>query len=408
MSMQQPAPAEFRSEERSPIVSTGPSAGRDGCRPAVLRLQLTAFRNHQGTRLESEAVPVVLSGANGAGKTNVLEALSFLAPGRGLRRARLSEIDHAGAGRAWAVSADIATGDGVVRLGTGRDGAGDGASDQLTERRLLRVDGAPARNQQVFADHLAIVWLSPEHDRLFADGASGRRRFLDRLVAAYDPDHIGRVAAYEHALRERSRLLQDGRGDAAWLDALEQRMAAGGIAIVDARAHLIARLSAALERGVGPFLAPRLAVEGILEDWLTAEPALVAEDRFRDSLVSSRQQDAVQGGAQVGPHRSDLTARHPDTGAAARQCSTGEQKAMVIAIVLGHARLIAADRGAPPLLLLDEVAAHLDAGRRAALFDTILALKAQAWMTGADRALFSALDGRAQFHTVRDGQVTTA
>lgn len=408
MTMQQPAPAEFSRDDRATVPTTGSSTGRAVCRPAVVRLQLTAFRNHPATRLELEPVPVVLTGPNGAGKTNVLEALSFLAPGRGLRRARLSEVDTAAASRAWAVSADIATPGGIVRLGTGRDGAADAGADQATERRLLRVDGAPARSQQVFADHLAIVWLAPEHDRLFADGASARRRFLDRLVAAYDPDHIGRVAAYEHALRERSRLLQDGRGDPAWLDALEQRLAAGGIAIVDARAHLIARLSAALERGVSPFLAPELAVEGTLEDWLTAEPALVAEERFRDGLAAARRQDAQAGGARVGPHRSDLLARHPDTGAAARQCSTGEQKAMVIALVLGHARLIAADRGAPPLLLLDEVAAHLDAGRRAALFDTILDLKTQAWMTGADRALFSALDGRAQFHAVRDGRVTPA
>lgn len=378
------------------------------CRPAVVRLELTAFRNHSATRLEPGARPVVLSGPNGAGKTNVLEALSFLAPGRGLRRARLSEVDLRTGAAAWTVSVELITGEGRIRVGTGRDGAIQDNEETASERRILRVDGAPARNQQVLAEHLAVVWLTPEHDRLFADGASVRRRFLDRLVAAYDPEHIGRVAAYEHALRERSRLLQGGRWDTHWLAALEQRLAAGGIAIVDARAHFIARLSAALDLGTGPFLAPDLGLSGRLEGWLEADPALVAEDRFRDALAASRQKDSAVGGAQLGPHRSDLCAFHPVSGAAARQCSTGEQKAMVIAVVLAHARMIAADRGAPPLLLLDEVAAHLDADRRAALFDELFALNVQAWMTGADRALFSALGDRAHFCTVRDGQVTNA
>lgn len=377
-----------------------------GCRPAVLRLDLTAFRNHRTTRIEAGPAPVVLSGGNGAGKTNVLEALSFLAPGRGLRRARLGEIDCRDGGRPWAVSAEVDTGHGRVRIGTGRDDLGEGGADTGSERRLLRIDGAPARSQQALAEQLAVVWLTPEHDRLFADGASARRRFLDRLVASYDPEHVGRAAAYEHGLRERSRLLQGQRRDDRWLDALEQRLAAEGIAIVGARAHLIARLAGALDDGVGPFLAPQLAVSGVLESWLSAAPALIVEDRFRDALAAARQRDAAHGGAEVGPHRSDLVAHHRRTGAEARQCSTGEQKAMVIALVLAHARMIAADCGTPPLLLLDEAAAHLDHDRRAALFDELFALNVQAWMTGADRALFAGLGDRAQFYSVRDGHVT--
>jgi DNA replication and repair protein RecF len=409
--MPHPAPADF-----SRTLAEAP-APAGTCRPAVLRLDLTAFRNHGATRIVPGPVPVVLTGPNGAGKTNVLEALSFLAPGRGLRRARLGEVDHRDMGRAWAVSAELAVRHGTMHIGTGRDGAPsgrrDGASDARpdggddgSERRILRIDGAAARSQQQLAEQLAVVWLTPDHDRLFADGAGVRRRFLDRLVATYDPEHVGRVAAYEHGLRERSRLLQAGHWDGRWLDALEQRLAAGGIAIVDARAHLIARLSAALADGVGPFLAPDLTAAGELEGWLDSEPALAAEDRFRDALAAARTRDSAHGGAEVGPHRSDLAARHPATGVDARQCSTGEQKAMVIAIVLAHARLIAADRGMPPLLLLDEVAAHLDADRRSALFDELSALNAQAWLTGADRALFAAFGDRAQFCAVRDGRVT--
>lgn len=381
------------------------SAPRLPCRPAVLRLDLTAFRNHPASRIAPGAVPVVLTGPNGAGKTNVLEALSFLAPGRGLRRARLAEVgmqQPGGAAAGWAVSAELALADGTVRIGTGSDpDAGADGSD----RRVLRIDGAPARSHQALAERLAVVWLTPDHDRLFAEGASARRRFLDRLVAAYDPAHVGRVAAYEHALRERSRLLLGRRRDARWLDALEERLAAGGIAIVDARAHLIARLGAALGAAAGPFPGPELAASGVLEGWLEAEPALAAEDRFRAALAAGRARDSASGGAEVGPHRSDLVARHPQTGAEARQCSTGEQKAMVVAIVLAHARMIAADRGLPPLLLLDEIAAHLDADRRRALFDELLALDAQVWMTGADLALFAALGDRACFCTVRDGHV---
>lgn len=382
------------------------------CLPSVVRLDLTAFRNHRATRIEAPASVVVLNGPNGAGKTNVLEALSFLAPGRGLRRCRLSEIDyrvgdtrgHRDGAAPWAVSAVLATRGGAIRVGTGRDH--QRATDNGgPERRVLRIDGEAVRGQQALAERLAVVWLTPEHDRLFAESAGARRRFLDRLVAAHDPDHVGRVAAYEHALRERSRLLRGQRRDSRWLEALEQRLAAGGIAIVAARHHLIARLSAALVAEPGPFLAPAIAMAGTLEDWLEAGPALIAEDRMRAALAAAREADAAHGGAGIGPHRSDMAARHPGTGADARVCSTGEQKAMVIAIVLAYARLIAADRGSPPLLLLDEVAAHLDAGRRAALFDALAALGASAWMTGADRALFSALDGRAAFLAVQDGRL---
>ena len=404
--MAHPAPADIDNQFNGAdnVVGEGFAAT---CRPAVRKLDLTAFRNHVATRIELDLAPVVLSGANGAGKTNILEALSFLAPGRGMRRCRLSEIDSSAVDNgAWAVSVSLATEDRDLRIGTGRDPEKVSSPDGRSERRVIRIDGVPARNQQALADILAVIWLTPEHDRLFAEGASGRRRFLDRLVAAYDPEHSGRVANYDHTLRERGRLLVGQNRDQTWLNALEQRLAEAGIAICHARHHLIARLASALTDGNDAFLAPTLTVSGTLEDWLQDAPALVAEDRLRAAFSRGRDEDAVTGGARVGPHRSDLAARHPQSGQDARACSTGEQKAMVIAIVLAHARLIAADRGAPPLLLLDEVAAHLDAGRRAALFHELVALNAQAWMTGADRALFSAVGDRANFLSVQDGRVT--
>jgi DNA replication and repair protein RecF len=363
---------------------------------AVRRLTLTDFRCYAAARLDADARPLVLTGPNGAGKTNLLEAISFLAPGRGLRRARLSEVDRRGAG-AWAVAAELEGPRGHVRIGTGRDAARDGA-----ERRLVRIDGAPARGQTALAEHVNTVWLTPLMDRLFLEGASARRRFLDRLVFGFDADHAGRVAAYEYALRERGRLLRDGRSDGSWFTALEDTMARHGIAIAAARRDVTQRLSAACAEGAGPFPAAELALEGAVEGWLAEMPALAAEDRLRAVLAAGRRDDAATGGAGFGPHRADLAVRHLATGMPAAQCSTGEQKALLLSILLAHARLQAELRGAAPLLLLDEVAAHLDATRREALFGEILALRAQAWLTGTDRALFQSLAGSAQFVAVEN------
>jgi DNA replication and repair protein RecF len=237
-------------------------------------------------------------------------------------------------------------------------------------------------------------------DRLFTEGASGRRRFLDRLVFGFDAAHAGRVSAYEHTLRERARLLRDG-GDAVWLDTLEGDMAERGVAIAAARRELTARLCRLCAAPEGPFPGAEVAVTGQVEEWLNQGPALAAEDRLRAALRDSRPQDAAAGGAAVGPHRSDLAVRHLAHGMPAALCSTGEQKALLIAIVLANARLQTAERGSVPLLLLDEIAAHLDAVRREALFGELLALGAQAWFTGTDRSVFDSLDGRAQYVAVR-------
>jgi len=376
------------------------------CAQAVTRVDLTDFRSYARLRLDVVPRPVVLYGANGAGKTNVLEALSFLAPGRGLRRARLSEVarrevHETESARAWAVAAKVATPDGEAALGTGREPAAAGAR----ERRQVRIDGSPARGQPALAEILGIAWLTPEQDRLFVDGAGGRRRFLDRLVTGFDPAQAGRLAAYEQALRERARLLRDGPHDPAWLTALEETMAERGVAIAAARREAVARLDQAARGDAGAFPAAGLALDGDVEGWLGEGPALAAEDRLRAALAESRRRDAEAGGATAGPHKSDLQVTHLGRGRPAAECSTGEQKALLIAVLLVHARLIGLTRGAPPVLLLDEVAAHLDARRREALYDRLCALGAQAWLTGTDRALFDGLDGRAQFRHVADGKV---
>jgi DNA replication and repair protein RecF len=242
-------------------------------------------------------------------------------------------------------------------------------------------------------------------DRLFVEGPSGRRRFLDRLVLGLDPAHGSRVAAYEHALRERSRLLRDGARDAAWLTALEEVMAEQGVAVAAGRRDAVQRLDRACAESDGPFPRARLALAGGVEDWLEAMPALAAETQLAAVLAGNRHSDAAAGGALVGPHRSDLNVSLAEKGVPAALASTGEQKALLISILLAHARLQRAVRGEPPMLLLDEIAAHLDTGRRAALFDALLRLDGQAWLTGTDAALFAPLRDDAQFISVRDGQL---
>ncbi|MEQ8355599.1 MAG: DNA replication/repair protein RecF [Kiloniellaceae bacterium] len=374
------------------------------------RLLVTRFRCYTQAELRLEATPVVLTGPNGAGKTNLLEAISFLSPGRGLRRARLSEIDRCVPGSVadgtWAVAATAITPDGPRDLGSGRDPGQSG--DVTRERRLVKVDGAAARGHQALAEVMSVVWLTPQMDGLFRESAGGRRRFLDRLVYGFDPEHSARCNAYEHALRERARLLKSGRGDAAWLASLEESMATRGVAIAAARLDMVERLQQACDGADGPFPKAVLGLDGTVETWLRCGPALAAEDRLRDGLAERRPHDAEAGGASLGPHRSDLLATHRDKGVAAALCSTGEQKALLIAILMAHARLLTLERGAAPLLLLDEVAAHLDALRRAALYEEILGLGAQAWLTGTDVADFRGLQGQAQFFCINDGAIRTA
>ena len=369
--------------------------------PAIARLTLTRFRNYRSARIETGPEPVVLTGANGAGKTNLLEALSFLSPGRGLRRARLDEVEltpHSDPPEGWAVAAGLSNG---VEIGTGS------VPGSARERRQVRIDGQTAKSQTALAEHLSVLWLTPQMDRLFLEGSGGRRRFLDRLVFGFDAAHAGRLNRFEHAMRERGRLLREGRRDPGWLAALEDQMATGAIAVAAARREVTARLTAACAAGLGPFPRAELGVTGTLESQLADQPALPVEDEYRRRLRESRRADAEAGGALLGPHRSDFEVRWRKGDGptlAAESCSTGEQKALLLAIVLANARLLAERPTGPPLLLLDEVAAHLDSGRRTALFEEILALGGQAWLTGTDDALFEPLKGRARFISVSDGR----
>jgi DNA replication and repair protein RecF len=382
--------------------------------PFVARLAVSEFRCYGQASLEADHRPVVLSGPNGAGKTNLLEALSFLAPGRGLRQARLGDIDRRNAATGenagpWAIAVRLDGPDGECEIGTGRDAA---IEENARERRLLHIDGAPQRGLTGLAERLALLWLTPQMDGLFLDSRSARRRFLDRLVASFDPGHASRLNAYEQAQGERLRLLRgEAAGDIriadpAWLAALEQQIAEHGIALSAARLDLVGRLNQVLAEADGVFPRPDLSILGDVETWLGESPALAAEDRLRQRLAEGRSLDAEAGRSLCGPHRSDLYVRFAATHMPAADCSTGEQKALLIAILLGQARLMAAERGRTPLLLLDEVAAHLDENRRRALFDTLLELGVQAWLTGTDRSLFTAFGERAQFFAVAEARIT--
>jgi len=388
------------------------------------RVLVSGFRNIKQMDLRSDARMIVLTGPNGAGKTNLLEALSLLSPGRGLRRSRLAELEPAGpdaesrpassAGSGWAVSAEAVTPQGLREIGTGRNPAlsgnsenSDGGPDQGAgrERRIIRVDGATQRSQQALSEVLNIVWLTPQMDGLFRESSSGRRRFLDRLVLGFDPGHSSRLAAYEQCLRQRSRLLKDGINDRAWLAALEDKLVNSGTAIVAARKQMVLQLDRAAASGIGPFPSAGIDVECQISLWLDEMPAVEAEERFRWALADQRARDR-DGGAGTGPHRADLNVVHLKNGQAAALCSTGEQKALLISVLLAYARLLTAERGTVPLLLLDEVAAHLDEERRFALFEELLALGAQTWMTGTDSEVFESLGAQADRFAVAAGEVT--
>lgn len=367
---------------------------------AVMRLRLTDFRNYGSLKLSLDGTPVVLTGPNWAGKTNLLEALSLLVPGRGLRRARIADLGCQQAAGHWAVAIGLRTPEGAVEIGIGRDPK---AAELGRERRLLRIDGQDQRSQAALGQVLHASWLTPEMDRLFLEGAAGRRRFLDRLAFGFEPLHATRLADYTRAMRERTRLLQDGGADPGWLAALEETMAVAGAAIAHTRCAYVERLGEAVAAAAGPFPGVALAAKGTLEGRLEAgSPASVAM-AFQERLAALRGRDGDAGTATEGVHRSDLAIRHLAKDVPAAQCSTGEQKALLIAILLADARMQAERHGAPPLLLLDEVTAHLDAARRHALFEAIAALGAQAWMTGTENAFFQPLKGRAQFFRVLDG-----
>ena len=374
----------------------------------IRRLTLSKFRSYRAASLIVDAQLAVLVGPNGAGKTNLIEAISFLAPGRGLRRATLDEVAFAEGDGAWAVAAEVEGALGLATLGTGIEPP---ASEDAALSRKYRVDGEAVTSSSAFSSHLSVVWLTPAMDGLFGGPAAERRRFLDRLVLAVDGTHNSRVNALERSLRSRNRLLEQPNPDPHWLDAIERETAEMAIAVAAARAETVRRLAAALMRNrnpASPFPWAGIALDGWIENALMEQPATEVEDRYRTVLRENRSRDAAAGRTTDGAHLTDLEVLYGPKGIAAAQASTGEQKALLIGLVLAHAGLVGEMTRLAPLLLLDEVIAHLDPARRAALYDALAALDAQVWMTGADPAPFADVAARAQIFAVTPGRVVPA
>ena len=375
----------------------------------VERLSVTNFRNYDSARLDLTDKPVVLLGENGSGKTNLLEAVSLLAPDRGLRRAPYAELSKAGGAPGWTISAVAHTTFGDVRIGTGVTAEAIAAGKTS---RTVRINGEPAKSSGALADYMNMVWLVPAMDGLFTGPAGDRRRFLDRLIATFDPGYRTHLTQYERAMRQRNKLLENDASSPAEFMSLETQMAERGIAIAAARNDVIDQLSAAImsKRDAAPddpFPWAHLEIEGTLEDDLRTGPALAAEERYLSTLRSMRNRDRGARRTLIGPHRSDLLVKHGPKGLPARVCSTGEQKALLVGLVLAHAQLLANLQSLPtPILLLDEIAAHLDQIRRESLYQALLEMGAQAWITGTDKAPFEALGKDAQFFSVAHGSVS--
>lgn len=374
----------------------------------IERLVLANFRSYAALELALGPDPVVLTGANGTGKTNILEAVSLLAPGQGLRQAPLAELARVSGDGGWSVFARVNGGSGPVDIGTGMSPRTDGER----AARLVRIDGETQTGSGALADVIEMVWVTPATDGLFLGPAGERRRFLDRLILCFDPTHRTRLGHFERAMASRNRLLSEGVSDNARLEGLEIVMAETGIAIAAARAEAVSALATVIARRrerdpASPFPWSRVALDGAVERDLAQRPAVDVEDAYASRLAQVRERDRAAARALDGPHRSDLLVTHGPKDIAAHLCSTGEQKALLLGLVLAHAELVKERRdGVAPLLLLDEVTAHLDVARRAALFDELVRLATQAWLTGTDKSAFSALAGRAQFWLL-DGAAPT-
>ena len=370
----------------------------------IQRLTLTHFRNYRAASLETRGDVVVLAGPNGAGKTNCLEAISFLSPGRGLRRARVEDVaDNQGDG-SWAVSAEVEGALGLATLGTGIDPPRDDAS--ATARRC-RIDREPVTSAAAFGDHLRMVWLTPAMDGLFLGAASERRRFFDRLVLAIDSEHSSRVSALDRSLRSRNRLLEVRNYDDHWCDAIERETAELAVAVAATRGQTATRLAAMLRarRDASAFPSAEIMLNGWMENALLTEPATAVEDRYRQILRDGRPRDAMAGRTLDGPHLTDLQVIYAPKNMPARDASTGEQKALLIGLVLAHAALVAEMTGITPLLLLDEVVAHLDPNRRKALLEELAKLGAQVWLTGADPTAFAEIGLSGDIFDVDSGRI---
>ena len=374
----------------------------------ITALKLTSFRNYKSLDLDLEPKSVVLAGPNGSGKTNLLEAISYLSLGRGLRRAQYVDVGltpEKGGDGLWAVATSLETKNGDTEIGTGLS-VQDGVPDKS---RRIRIDRQQVKSGDALTEYVRVLWLTPTMDGLFTGPAGDRRRFLDRLVLALDPAHGRRVNDFDKAVRNRNKVLEEAFDNSSWLDAAEMQIAELGTAITAARHEILALLSAEVEKSSAMtehFPQALLELEGTVDDLVRTHLATDAEDAYRTLLQQSRRRDRAAGRTLEGPHRSDLLVRHAEKDMAARLCSTGEQKALLIGIVLAHAKLVGTIASMAPIILLDEVAAHLDQFRRAALFDVLEALNCQAFMTGTDRELFADLGDRAQFLHVENGTIS--
>ncbi len=399
----------------TPVAASGggsvTSASASAPRLWIERVELNGFRNYTRAVIEATAVPQVLVGANGAGKTNLLEAISLLAPGQGLRRAPFPELASADpdASRAWSVAGRVHTALGAIDIGTGLAAT---AADSARAGRIVRIDGEPQSGSGVLADYVEMVWVTPAMDGLFTGAAGERRRFLDRLILCFDAAYRTRVNRFEKAMQSRNRLLADGVRDHAQLSGFEIALAEEGVAIAAQRAEAVASLAQIIARrrerdAQSPFPWAELKLEGSLETALADHPAVEVEDIYLKELAATRERDRAAGRTLSGPHRSDLIVGHGPKQMPARVSSTGEQKALLLGIVLAHAELVTERQsGIAPIMLLDEITAHFDEHRRAALFAEILRLGAQAWMTGTDVQAFSPLASHAQFRRVDEGRVS--
>ena len=381
------------------------------CFGGISRIGLHQFRNYETLDLAIQGQTIILTGPNGVGKTNILEAISLLSPGRGLRGAKLSEITSLPGLKqnrpaTWAVAATLETPLGSTQVGTALNYTASGQ-----ERRLVKINGHLAKNQASLTESLNIIWVTPQMDRLFLDGASTRRKFIDRLLYALDPSHAERIHRYDHHLQERAHLLKERSYDPVWLSTLERHMAEDGVAIVVARDQKVKKLVAAQRTEKNcPFPDFQATMAGEIETWLEGRPALAVEDRYAETLKVSRRQDAERGGASLGPHRSDFIVHHANKQFPADLCSTGEQKMLLLAVTLAFTRLQTLEPLQPILLLLDEVAAHLDATHREALFEEICYPAKdyfQVWMTGTEDMSFQFLKGKGQFFKLQKVSLRT-
>lgn len=382
-----------------PLIAAQTLTQTDVSQTKLARLVLTNYRCYSSLRLSLDSSCVVFVGPNGAGKTNILEAISLLVPGRGFRKAKLSEMTNIqSVSRQWGVAAGIDTAYGRLDIGTALELSLEG-----NEKRAVKIDGERALTQSQLYEVISVIWLTPQMEKIFNEGPSSRRKFLDKIICSVSASHSKHLYRYEHAMRERSKLLRSGRADANWLDTLEETMATQATAITSMRHLMVEKLSTLSEQSVGVFPKARVNLLGSLN--CASHSALEAEDNLRELLKKSRKKDAESGGASYGPHLSDVQVWHIDKNMPANFCSTGEQKALLITLILANVRLHILERGAMPILLLDEVAAHLDEVRRKALFDEIDEIGVQSFLTGTHRESFEALDKKAQFFWVENAKV---